>query len=78
MRAASGAIEHIKIDETTFKPNVKIIGEQGWNTGKPKGICGSAMIDAVAELFRVGILDSSGKFGSLDSTDRLRLWDNGL
>ncbi len=33
-----------------------------WNTGKVKGICGSAIIDAVAELFRAEIIDSRGKF----------------
>ncbi len=77
MRAAPGAIEHIKIDGKTLEPVLKIIGESGWNSGKAKGICGSAIIDAVAELFRVSILDASGKFTSQGSTTRLRRGDNG-
>ena len=78
MRAAAGAIEHIRIDDKTLETQFKIIGEKMWNRGKAKGICGSAMIDAVAELFRVGILDASGKFRFTESTTRLRKGDNGL
>ncbi|MBI3739814.1 MAG: DUF4445 domain-containing protein, partial [Chloroflexi bacterium] len=64
MRAAPGAIEHIEIDDKTLEARWKIIGEENWNEGQPKGICGSAVIDAVAELFRVGIVDARGKFRS--------------
>ena len=77
MRAAPGAIEHIKIDEKTFEPSMKIIGEEKWNMGKAKGICGSAIIDAAAELFRVGILDASGRFNITGVSTRLRRGDNG-
>jgi uncharacterized 2Fe-2S/4Fe-4S cluster protein (DUF4445 family) len=62
MRAAPGAMERVEIDEKTLEPRYKIIGEETWNTGKAKGICGSAIIDAVAELFRVGIVNARGKF----------------
>ena len=68
MRAAPGAMERIHIDETTLEPKYKVIGVDGWNTdhaefkGQVKGICGSAIIDGVAELFRTGIVDSRGKF----------------
>ncbi len=62
MRAAPGAIERVQIDEKTLEPRYKIVGEEEWNTGKAKGICGSAIIDAVAELFRTGIIDSRGRF----------------
>jgi uncharacterized 2Fe-2S/4Fe-4S cluster protein (DUF4445 family) len=68
MRAAPGAMERVHIDEVTLEPKYKVIGIEGWNTdhakfkGHVKGICGSAIIDAVAELFRVGIVDSRGKF----------------
>ena len=75
MRAASGAIERVQIDEKTLEPKYKIIGIEGWNTdhadfkGQVKGICGSAIIDAVAEIFRVGIIDSRGRFKrGLEST----------
>ena len=56
MRAAAGGIDHIKIDEDTKKAEITVIGD-----AKPKGIVGSGLIDLVAELFRVGILDFAGK-----------------
>ncbi len=62
MRAAPGAIERVQIDRATLEPRYKVIGEQQWNAGQPKGICGSAVLDAVAEMYRAGILDASGKF----------------
>ena len=61
MRAAAGAIEHLEIDPKTLKPTWKIIGQDGWGTGKPKGLCGSAVVDAVAGLLRAGAVDSSGR-----------------
>ncbi len=62
MRAAPGAIERIRIDAETLEPSYRVIGEDQWNSGKPKGICGSAVLDAVAEMYRAGILDVRGKF----------------
>jgi uncharacterized 2Fe-2S/4Fe-4S cluster protein (DUF4445 family) len=77
MRAAPGAIEHVHIDEETLEPRYKIVGEEEWNTGKAKGICGSAVIDAVAELFRVGIVDSRGRFRQKLESERVREGENG-
>jgi uncharacterized 2Fe-2S/4Fe-4S cluster protein (DUF4445 family) len=77
MRAAPGAIERVRIDEKTLEPSYKIIGEDNWNTGKAKGICGSAIIDAVAELFRSGIVDSRGKFKKSLSSNRIREAESG-
>jgi uncharacterized 2Fe-2S/4Fe-4S cluster protein (DUF4445 family) len=77
MRAAPGAIERVQIDEKTLEPRYKIIGEDDWNTGKAKGICGSAIIDAVAELFRAGIVDSRGKFKKGLNSNRVREGENG-
>ncbi|MGE5465066.1 MAG: ASKHA domain-containing protein, partial [Syntrophothermus sp.] len=77
MRAAPGAIERVRIDEKTLEPGYKIIGEEGWNTGKAKGICGSAIIDAVAELFRVGIVDSRGRFKKGLNSNRIRETESG-
>ena len=53
MRAVNGAIEGVIIDEDV---SLNVIGG-----GSPKGICGSGLIDAVAEMLRVGILDSRGR-----------------
>ena len=77
MRAAPGAIERVEIDAKTLEPRFKIIGEDNWNTGKVKGICGSAIIDAVAEMFRVGILDSRGRFKRGVKSDRIIETDKG-
>jgi len=84
MRAAPGAMERVQIDEKTLEPKYKVIGVKGWNTdhavfkGHVKGICGSAIIDAVAEIFRVGIIDSRGKFKREVNSKRIREGANGL
>ena len=83
MRAAPGAIERVQIDEATLEPKYKVIGVDGWNTdhaefkGHVKGICGSAIIDSVAELFRTGIVDSRGKFKKNLNSKRVREGENG-
>ena len=83
MRAAPGAMERIHIDETTLEPKYKVIGVDGWNTdhaefkGQVKGICGSAIIDGVAELFRAGIVDSRGKFKTTLESKRIRKGESG-
>ncbi|GJQ34526.1 MAG: ferredoxin [Anaerolineaceae bacterium] len=83
MRAAPGAMERVHIDETTLEPKYKVIGVEGWNTdhaefvGQVKGICGSAIIDAVAELFRAGIVDSRGKFKKDLDSKRVREGESG-
>jgi len=59
MRAANGAIEEVKIDPETMEPTLKIIGDEGQ---KALGICGSGLIDAIAELFSCGIVNSKGQF----------------
>jgi uncharacterized 2Fe-2S/4Fe-4S cluster protein (DUF4445 family) len=56
-RAAPGAIERVRIDPLTLEPHCKVIGDV-----LPTGICGSGIIEAVAELFLAGILDADGRF----------------
>ena len=77
MRAAPGAIERVEIDDETLEVRYRIIGKDEWNTGKAKGICGSAIIDAVAEMFRAGIVDSRGRFRPELDTKRVREGENG-
>jgi uncharacterized 2Fe-2S/4Fe-4S cluster protein (DUF4445 family) len=83
MRAAPGAMERIHIDEITLEPKYKVIGVEGWNIdhaefkGQVKGICGSAIIDGVAELFRAGIVDSRGKFKKDLESKRVRMGEKG-
>lgn len=56
VRAMRGGIEHVKINSDTFDTEYAVIG----NT-RPRGICGSGIIDTAAEMFSVGILDFTGK-----------------
>jgi uncharacterized 2Fe-2S/4Fe-4S cluster protein (DUF4445 family) len=77
MRAAPGAIERVEIDKETLEPRYKIVGQEEWGKGKAKGICGSAIIDLVAEMFKAGILDSRGRFKRGLSTARVREGENG-
>jgi uncharacterized 2Fe-2S/4Fe-4S cluster protein (DUF4445 family) len=82
MRAAPGAIEKIKIDEKTFECTYKVIGNENWSDGKTdmgaKGICGSAIIDAVAELFVRRIIMKSGFFNEKIESPRVRKNASGL
>jgi uncharacterized 2Fe-2S/4Fe-4S cluster protein (DUF4445 family) len=77
MRAAPGAIERVEIDDATLEPRYKVIGEEQWNSGKVKGICGSAIIDAVAEMFRAQIIDARGRFNPKAQSRRIRSAENG-
>jgi uncharacterized 2Fe-2S/4Fe-4S cluster protein (DUF4445 family) len=55
MRAADGAIEGVRIDGDELA--LQVIGDQA-----PVGICGSGLVDAVAELVAAGLLDRTGRF----------------
>ena len=73
-RAAPGAIERIEIDPVTKEPRFRIIGSDHWSDepefGAPQitGICGSGIIEAVAEMRMAGLLDGSGLIGSAEQT----------
>ncbi|MSO58167.1 MAG: DUF4445 domain-containing protein [Thermoleophilia bacterium] len=65
-RAAPGAIERVRIDPTTLEPRVRVIGGEYWSD-EPEfagtqvtGICGSGIIEVVAELLLAGILTTDG------------------
>jgi uncharacterized 2Fe-2S/4Fe-4S cluster protein (DUF4445 family) len=66
-RATKGAIERVNINPKTFEPMLLTIGK-----ARPIGICGSGLIDTVAELFQGGIIDQNGKFNHDLDTDRVR------
>jgi uncharacterized 2Fe-2S/4Fe-4S cluster protein (DUF4445 family) len=76
MRAAPGAIETVEIDPATKEPRYKVIGKADWHTHienvNAKGLCGSAIIQVVAEMFRAGIVDKSGRFIMDLGTPRVR------
>ncbi len=77
MRAAPGAIEMVNIDPATREPRYKVIGKADWHTNvakvKAKGLCGSGIIEVVAEMFKAGIIDKSGRFVMTLGTPRVRL-----
>lgn len=57
MMAGPGAIDQVRIDPVTYDFNVKTIEGQ-----RPIGICGSGMIDLVAQLFLAGMIDLRGRY----------------
>ncbi len=77
-RAAPGAIERIEIDPVTKEPRFRVIGSEKWSdedgfdqdiaTTGITGICGSGIIEAVAEMRIAGLLDESGLIGSAEQT----------
>jgi uncharacterized 2Fe-2S/4Fe-4S cluster protein (DUF4445 family) len=86
-RAAPGAIEAIRIDPVTKEPRFRVIGCDKWSddpgffddvgAGGITGICGSGIIEAVAELRLAGLLDESGLLGSAVATGTARMIPEG-
>ena len=64
MRAAPGAIEVVKVRDDGV--TCQVIGDDGTGAEEPQGLCGSGLVDAVAELVRVGVIDASGRFAPDD------------
>ncbi|MFX0030081.1 MAG: ASKHA domain-containing protein [Candidatus Hermodarchaeota archaeon] len=59
MRASEGAIESVIIDRETLEPSIEVIGNQA-----PLGLCGSGLIDTVAEMLKSKIITRAGIFNS--------------
>ena len=59
MRATDGAVEACTIDNDTMEPSFTVVGDEGQ---KIVGICGSGIIDIIAELFRTSIINAKGLF----------------
>ena len=86
-RAAPGAIEAIRIDPATKQPRFRVIGCDKWSdedgfwdetaASGITGICGSGIIEAVAELRIAGLLDPSGLIGSAAQTGTDRCFAEG-
>jgi len=83
-RATAGAIERVRIDRETFEPRFKVIGSDLWSTEPGfessakglsiTGICGSGIIEVIAEMFLAGIITQDGIVdGALaEHTERVR------
>ena len=97
-RATAGAIEGVRIDRATLEPRLKVIGVDVWSDDPSftpglvgtgiTGVCGSGIVDAVAEMFLAGIVDRNGVIdgGLAERTPRVVadgrtfayvLWDDG-
>jgi len=83
MRAAPGAIERVRIDPETLEVRYRVIGREMWSREcapgeiQARGICGSGIIEAVAELLKCGVVERSGRFKGSLSHERLRKGEKG-
>ncbi len=69
-RAAPGAIERVRIDRVTLEPRFKVIGSEAWSDAPDfgdavadlgiTGICGSGIVEVIAELFLAGVITADG------------------
>jgi uncharacterized 2Fe-2S/4Fe-4S cluster protein (DUF4445 family) len=86
-RAAPGAIERVRIDRQTLEPRFKVIGSDTWSddpcfpevvaeTGVT-GICGSGIIEALAEMYLAGIIKSDGTIDGSRAADTWRIQQDG-
>ncbi|WP_371170986.1 ASKHA domain-containing protein [Aliiroseovarius sp. 2305UL8-7] len=86
-RAAPGAIERVEIDPITKEPRFKVIGSDHWSTDPEfdmaiattgvTGICGSGIIEVIAEMRMAGLVDASGLIGSAEQTGTDRCFADG-
>ena len=74
MRAATGSIERVSIDPDAFDVNYRTIEDE-----TAVGLCGSALVDIPAELFKTGLIDWTGRINSelAKETKRLRKGPDG-
>ncbi|MEM6665002.1 MAG: ASKHA domain-containing protein [Pseudomonadota bacterium] len=86
-RAAPGAIERVRIDPVTLEPRFRIIGVELWSDEDGfdeaakdvgiTGICGSAIIEVVAEMFLSGVLTEDGVVDGARTAQSPRIITNG-
>jgi len=87
MRAAPGAIERVRIDPETRQARFRVIGEERWSDewrigpdqrveAQPRhlasGICGSGIIEAVAEMYLSEIITADGRFNPAADSERIQ------
>lgn len=83
-RAAPGAIERVRIDRQTLEPRIRIIGVDKWSDEPGfaeaareigiTGICGSGIIEVMAELFLAGVIDTDGVIDGTKSASNPRIF----
>jgi len=72
MKAVTGAIEKVSIT-SDYEVEYTTIDNEA-----PRGLCGSAMIDVLAQLFKLGVINERGRFNTNIRTSRLRRAKDGL
>jgi uncharacterized 2Fe-2S/4Fe-4S cluster protein (DUF4445 family) len=72
MRATEGAIEKVKIDPSNLEVKYSTIGD-----AKARGLCGSGIVDAVAELFKAGVILRNGRINLKIEDPHLRTTKEG-
>ena len=86
-RAAPGAIERVRIDPKTLIAKVKVIGSDLWSNDEGfreetknigvTGICGSGIIEAIAEMFLSGIVSAEGLIQQKNKDPNDRVFKDG-
>ena len=86
-RAAPGAIERVRIDPETLEPRFQVIGSDLWSDDKKfadtiertgiTGICGSGIIEVLAEMFLAGILTTDGIIDGRVAARSERIFEDG-
>ena len=86
-RAAPGAIERVRIDPETLEPRFRVIGCDLWSDEEGfaeqtarvgvSGICGSGIIEVVAEMFLSGVIDQDGVIGPSEGKPSDRIEQDG-
>jgi uncharacterized 2Fe-2S/4Fe-4S cluster protein (DUF4445 family) len=81
MRAAPGAIEKVQIDPETKEPRYKVIGKDQWSDELKemgaRGICGSGIIDVVAQMHVAGLMLKTGRLNIKLDHPRMREGEDG-
>ena len=82
-RATTGAIENVRIDRHTFEPSFKVIGSGKWSNESGfaesikdipiTGVCGSGIIEVIAELFLSGAISQDGVIQGALATKTARI-----
>ena len=72
MRASTGAIERVSIEPESLRVHLRTVDD-----APPRGICGSGIVDALAEMLRCGVISSSGRIARMDESDRVRIGADG-
>ena len=86
-RATPGAIERVRIDPETGEPRIRVLGVEPWSdepgfdeavaqTGVT-GICGSGIIEVVAEMYLAGLMTADGVIGGADTRSSPRIEPDG-